>query len=71
MGKEKKKNGAGKILSEFKIRVKLLEFLAFVDSVKRFEQTNGRRPTQTERKNISTVRLRLFKISRSVLKTID
>jgi hypothetical protein len=53
MEKEKKKNGAGKILSEFKIRVKLLEFLAFVESVKRFEQTNGRRPTQTERKNMA------------------
>jgi hypothetical protein len=53
MEKEKRKNDAGKILSEFKIRVKLLDFLAFVESVKRFEQSNGRRPTKEERKNMA------------------
>lgn len=53
MEKEKKKDDAGKILLEFKIRLKLLEFLAFVESVKRFELTNGRKPTRDERKNIA------------------
>ena len=54
MEKEKKKKAdTGKILSEFKIRLKLLEFLAFVESVKRFELTNGRKPTRDERKNIA------------------
>ena len=53
MDKEKKKDDTGKILSEFKIRLKLMEFLAFVESVKRFELTNGRKPTRDERKNIA------------------
>ena len=53
MDKEKKKDDTGKILSEFKIRLKLLEFLAFVESVKRFELTNGRKPTWDERKNMA------------------
>ncbi len=55
MEKEKNKNDTRKNLSEFKIRLKMLEFLAFVDSVKRFELTNGRKPTQGERKDIAKI----------------
>jgi preprotein translocase subunit Sss1 len=54
MDNEKKKDNTGKNLSEFKNRLKLLEFLAFVESVRRFELTNGRKPTWDERKNIAT-----------------
>lgn len=54
MDNGKKKDDTGKNLSEFKIRLKLLEFLAFVEAVRRFELTIGRKPTRDERKNIAT-----------------
>jgi len=50
---KKKKDDAGENLSEFKIRLKLLEFLAFVESVKKFEITIGREATWDERENIA------------------
>jgi hypothetical protein len=53
MGKGKKKNNPGKILSGFKIKLAGLEYLNFVESVKRFEQTNGRKPTWDEREDMA------------------
>jgi hypothetical protein len=53
MVKGKKKDDSGKILSEFKIRLEGLEYLNLAESVKRFEQTNGRKPTWHERKDMA------------------
>ncbi len=53
MDKEEKKDDNGKILSEIKDRLQRLEFLAFMESVKRFELANGRELTRDERKNMA------------------
>ena len=53
MEKEKKKNSNGKILSEIQDRLMVLEYMAFVGSIKRFEQTNGREPTWDEKRNMA------------------
>ena len=53
MDKEKKKNYTGKILLKIQNRLRLLDFLAFLDSIKRFERTNGREPTGDEIKNMA------------------
>ena len=53
MDKEKKKVDPGKILSEIQQRVQTMEFLAFLESIERFERTNGRKPTLDETKDIA------------------
>ena len=50
---EKKKIEPGKILSEIQQRVQTMEFLAFLESIKKFERTNGRKPTWDERKDMA------------------
>ena len=50
---EKKKIEPGKILSEIQQRVQTMEFLAFLESIKRFERTNGRKPTWDETKDMA------------------
>jgi len=53
MEKEKKKIDTGKILSEIQQRVQKIEFFAFLESIKRFERTNGRKPTWDETKDMA------------------
>ena len=50
---EKKKIEPGKILSEIQQRVQTMEFLAFLESIERFERTNGRKPTGDETKDMA------------------
>jgi hypothetical protein len=42
MDKEKRKDYTGKILSKILNRLRMLDFLFFLKSVKRFERINGR-----------------------------
>jgi hypothetical protein len=53
MDKGKNKDYTGKILSKIQNRLRLLDFLAFLASIKRFERTNGREPTGDEIKNMA------------------
>jgi hypothetical protein len=50
MDEEKKKNDTSKILSRIQAGLQMLEFLAFVESVKRFKLINGREPNWGEKK---------------------
>jgi hypothetical protein len=53
MAKGKKKGDPSTILSKFKIKLAELEYLDFVESVKRFQQKNGRVPTWDEREEMA------------------
>ena len=53
MDKEEKQDNIRKTLSEMQYRVQALERLNFVESLIRFEETNGRKPTRDESKNIA------------------
>ena len=52
-GLRKKKDYTGKMLSKIQNRLQLLEFLDFLESIKRFKLTNGREPTWDEIKNMA------------------
>jgi hypothetical protein len=54
MDKEKKKDYTKRFLSKIKNRAQVLEFLGFLDSIKRFGRTNGRAPTWGEIKNMAS-----------------
>ena len=53
MDKEEKSDNIRKTLSEMQYRVQALERLNFVESLIRFEETNGRKPTRDERKDMA------------------
>ena len=55
MDKEKKKDDIGKILSELQHRLQMMKYFAFVESVKSFERTNGRKPTWDEKENLAKI----------------
>jgi hypothetical protein len=61
MDKGKKKDYTGKILSKIQNRLQLLEFLDFLESIKRFKPINGREPTGDEIKNMAkTLHVNLY-----------
>ena len=72
MDKEKKEDSVRKILSEIQIRLKLMEFFTFLESVVRFERTNGRAPTLDERKKMAEkLHINLDEIREAFLENIS